>query len=781
MRVLLEGDAPRPSPRPGRQVLKGDLLMFRLNGTARAALRLSTLMFAAALISPEACSGDTPWTTEEDSVLIVTRQALSDTVAADETLAPTAADSDRKPDLADETDEAVPLDKALAEVARDQQSDRQAASEPTAPQSPAALPAVPAFQPAKFNGIQPGTSTRSELIDSWGEPAESISTSDGAVLTYHTDPFEAIDVLISSDDVVAAVKISLAESLRSESLARRLSLDKIEALTATDLEGKPVGQSFPERSVLFMFDAPQDEAAEGPTVSHIVIQPLDAKAFTLRAEQHLHGPYGKNIRDLRIALSIDPQLSVAHWLLSEIYLMTGQADLADAAITKALELEPNNGAYQLRKAQVLDLMGQYDEAVQLVRAVLDREDVPPMVKAQALHEMARLASLGSAEIADKAVSFENKAIEIADHLATSKNVKERRAAKQVLVEAHVSMAGHVARQSFDDKLQNVGEWFGRASGLAEDFIANDGGGLELRLLIAREALTALASFKSTGDPAPWIAEAEETAKALLADCDDPLWQKRIQWELGTAYLQALKIEHSRRETEAALRYSSLAIENLAEGAKPRQAVHSTEQLVGQLYFYIGAVHAIHKQDHRIAAKWYNKAVPLLTATRPPSELYSPRREGEELVSMGVTYWQVGQKDRALELTQAGAVLVEVAVEDGIAPQSALAVPYGNLAAIYDELGQAEDATKYAKMAKSADSSEAVKPAPRTTSAPSDVRGKTTGQSRTARRPVASDDTSATRGSSTQKSVAAAPQASRSSDRTPRRFDTARAGGGTTTR
>jgi tetratricopeptide (TPR) repeat protein len=616
------------------------------------------------------------------------------------------------------------------------------------------------------------------LIAAWGEPAESISTGDGAVLTYHTDPFEAIDVLVSSEDVVAAVKIALANSLEPTPLAKRLSLNKIDAVTATSVEGNAVGQSFPERSVLFMFDTRRDEDAR-PVVSHVVIQPLDAKAFALRAERRLHGPYGKNIRDLRIALSIDPQLSVAHWLLSEIYLATGQADLADVAATKALELEPDNGAYQLRKAQVLDLLGQYDEAVQLVRGVLDRDDIPPIVEAQALHEMARLASLGNAEISSKAVSFEDKAIEIVDHLATSKNVKERRAAKQLLVEAHVSMAGHIARQSYGNKLDNLGEWFGRASGLAEDFIANDGGGLELRLLIAREALAVLASFKSAGDPAPWIAEAEETAKILLADCDDPLWQRRIQWELGTTYLQALKIEHARRETEAALRYSSLAIENLAEGAKPRQAVHSTEQLVGELYFQIGAVHAIHKQDHRTAAKWFDKAVPLLTSTRPPSELYSPRHEGEELVSIGVTYWQIGQKDKARELTEAGAVLVEVAVEDGIMDKSALAVPYGNLAAIYDELGQSDDAAKYASMAKAADSPEADSPHPHTSSAPAHARGNATSspqasrrgdQNRAARRPVANSERPATSdNSSIQKSAA---------DRPPRRFSTARAGSAT---
>ncbi len=755
---------------------------------ALRAVRFSTLVCGAALVAPLAL-GNVAAGADEDSVLIATRQAISDEAADEDCLTPTAADADRTPDLAegqiaadadesvaegdaqeDAASDEVPLDAALAEVARAQKQAAEApAEEEVAAEVPATLPVLPEYEPAKFNGIQPGTSTKDDLVAAWGEPDESISTSEGAVLTYHTDPFAAIDALVTPDEVVAAVKIALADKLASEPLAGQLSLDKIEAVTVTDIEGNPVGQSFPERGVLFMFDTSLAKSDEAPMVTHVVIQSLDAKAFALRAEGHLHGPYKENIRDLQVALTVDPELSQAQWLLSEIYLATGQADLADAAATKALELEPDNGAYQVRKGQTLELLGQYDEAVQQVRAVLDREDVSPLVKAQALHEMAHLASLGNAQIAAKAVSFEDKAIEVADHLATSKNAKERRAAKQLLVEAHVGMASYVARQGFGDRLEVMGEWYGRASGLAEDYIASDGGSLELRLLVARRALASLAGIKSTGDPSPWVAEAEETARALRAQCDDPLWQKQIQWELGDAYLQALKIAHVRRQTEAALSYGAKAIENLSEGAKTRQAVHDTEKLVGELYFQIGAVHAIHKGDHQTAAKWYNKSVPLLTSERPASELYSPRHEGEELVSMGVTYWQVGQKDQSLQLTEAGAALVEITVEDGIVSKSALVVPYGNLAAIYEQLGKTVDAAKYAQLAKTADAPEVSSPAPRTSSTSAVVRSGSASRG-TSQRQVANSNATKQGGTSSQSTT----------PHTPRWFNTARAGAGSST-
>ena len=285
-------------------------------------------------------------------------------------------------------------------------------------------------------------------------------------------------------------------------------------------------------------------------------------------------------------------------------------------------------------------------------------------------------------------------------MAAGHDIRERRAAKQLLIEAHVAIAEEVARQPFNEKVESLAQWLGRASGLAEDYIAKDGGSLELRLFIAQHALNALASFKPTRDPAPWVAEAEEAAKTLLAQSNDELWQQHIKWELGLAYLHALRIEHTRRETDAALKYSQLAIDNFAIGASSRQAVHSSEQVVGQLYFQTGAVYAVHKLDHAKAVQWYDKAAPLLTSKRPASELYAPRREGEMLVSMGVSYWQTDDKTRALDLTQTGVALVEAAVQGGVLAKDTLAVPYGNLASMYQQMGENTNAAKYTDLAKS---------------------------------------------------------------------------------
>ncbi len=693
-----------------------------------------------------------PPAAQEESVLVATREASPSSAAihetagsnsTGETLEPISQSSDYRPELAtisDRAESTANFGDALIKVAGPKQSAAQATNlEPTAP--PAALgpdepqcppkeitaPATASarcaaaaraqsvhFEPVKFQGVAVGKTTKHELITAWGQPSESSKSDEGDVLSYHKAPFKSVEALIGANSVVASIKITLATPLEAESLAGQLGLDRINPVIVTDDTDAPVCQAYPERGVLFMFDQPEnlipvDEgapaASDATHVLHVVLQPIDACAFAFRAENRLHGPYTQNINDLKTAIAIDPELGRAYWLLARIYLATGQADLADTTSAEACDIGPKNASFQLCHAQARELLGEYDDSVLIVRAVLDRDDLAPIDRAQAFHQMARLASLGDREIASKTIPFETKAIEIADKLATSKDARERRAAKQLLVEAHVAIAEEIARQPFNEKVETLSQWLGRASGLAEDYISKDKGSIELRLFVAQRALSALAGFKPTLDPAPWVAEAEEAAKTLLAQSDDEMWQQRIKWELGIAYMHALRVEHTRRQTEPALKYGQLAIDNLAIGASSRQAVHSSEQLVGQLYFQMGAIYAVHKLDHTQAVQWYDKAAPLLTGKRPASELYAPRREGEMLVSMGVSYWQIGNQTRALDLTQAGVGIVETAVQGGVLAKSTLAVPYGNLATMYQQMGENKNAAKYADLAKSVASTE----------------------------------------------------------------------------
>ena len=121
--------------------------------------------------------------------------------------------------------------------------------------------------------------------------------------------------------------------------------------------------------------------------------------------------------------------------------------------------------------------------------------------------------------------------------------------------------------------------------------------------------------------------------------------------------------------------------------------------MGRLYFQIGAVHAIHHEDHDEACTWYDLAADRLIDPFPVTTMSGSQQHGDALVSMGVSYWENELYERAIRLTQQGATLIEQAVEKGILDEEALAVHYGNLAAMYQAQGESTSAAKYTQLAE----------------------------------------------------------------------------------
>ena len=119
------------------------------------------------------------------------------------------------------------------------------------------------------------------------------------------------------------------------------------------------------------------------------------------------------------------------------------------------------------------------------------------------------------------------------------------------------------------------------------------------------------------------------------------------------------------------------------------------------------VNAVHRENHEEAIGWYDKGRDILTTTTIDSEFVVPRRDGEELVSMGVSYWNQGQKDLAVELTEEGARLMGRAAKAGVISSDDLAVPYGNLTAMYKRLDNSVKALEYGRLVRSVKGDEAA--------------------------------------------------------------------------
>jgi tetratricopeptide (TPR) repeat protein len=220
-----------------------------------------------------------------------------------------------------------------------------------------------------------------------------------------------------------------------------------------------------------------------------------------------------------------------------------------------------------------------------------------------------------------------------------------------------------------------------------------------RLQVAVSALAAATNLSKPINPKLWVEEAEETVKLLQEETPDVLTCSQYDWQLGLAYLHAADIEHLRSDAASAKNFGKLAEAKLSELSRQRDELPDTGYTMGRLYFQIGAVHAVHEEDHTAACKWYDQAVDLLLNPVPVTTLAVPQQHGDALVSMGVSYWRTNDKDRAVELTLAGVELIEEAVDAGLLGSTSLSVPYENLSAMYQALGKTEPAARYQLLAR----------------------------------------------------------------------------------
>ena len=229
-------------------------------------------------------------------------------------------------------------------------------------------------------------------------------------------------------------------------------------------------------------------------------------------------------------------------------------------------------------------------------------------------------------------------------------------------------------------------------------MTNEQGAPELQLRVYEGAVTALAGISEPSDPTKWIQGLTSLGAKALDDAKDPVYKAHVAWQLGVALSDGVEIENALHQSDKALELGSLAMTCFEQGEAAAKRFPTYDFLRGRLCYRLGAIFAIERADHKQAIVWFEKAVPLLESPVPPCALFDPARQGETLVSMAVSYWELSNRREALRLTREGVKLMEQAADDGLMSKSALAIPYGNLASMHEQLGESQEAQRFADMA-----------------------------------------------------------------------------------
>jgi len=552
-----------------------------------------------------------------------------------------------------------------------------------------------AIEAASFKGITPGAASLADVAQVWGPPKETRKQGAGVTQLFSVEPFHRVEVN-ALDNKVTSVVVRFERAFAANDVAQQLELNKVRPVLVSNELGEILGQVYPERGVLFAFEPSQEPGKPSMKVAHIILEPISAEPFVLRAENDLENRAKSSRQDLEQALKLEPSNARALWLYARVLTLMGEHEKALTISTDAVRFDPDNARHRITRAQILGQMGRLTEALQEGQKALDTAKNRPHVQARAYCLLGDLAASGPKPDYKKALRQHTEAVKVADPFSDDRHPAVRLAAKEVMIDAHLGAAHDIAWGDWKDKEPAVRKWLERAVAAADNLIQNDGGSQELRFRVATRALAACVGLRGGLDPTPWSKMATEAGEDLINATRDPLRKALIQWDLGMALYDALQVYQIRGEQETALKYGEWAIDYLEQVDQHRQSP-AMAYLFGRLYFRLGAIHAIRDQNHRAAIAWFDKAVPLLEKPLPPEALADLGRHGETFVSIGVSYWESGQHEKAVELTQHGVTFMEQAVKQGSLKESALAIPYANLAAMHRYLGAPDKAKRFQEL------------------------------------------------------------------------------------
>ena len=602
--------------------------------------------------------------------------------------------------LATEAAAAAPAAAAVAESAP------APAAEPTIGDYPAAvappLPATPeetpslSIDPASFRGVWPGRSTRSEVEAGWG-PGEAFTREDGtAGFVWKIDPFDRVEVTLDGD-TVGSIRIKLAEPVAVAELAAQLDIADLRNVSILNEQGVSIGEVFPERGLMFSLKPGTRSALA------VMLEPLDPEAFVLRAEGEIDSNTAYALADLQYAVEIDPQHLRAQRLLLVLLCEQGKWRQAAQTAEAAVQLDPVDIWTRLKYASVLMALDRPAEAKQTVESVRKEDNIPPLVSAQVERMLGRLELESATPDYQKAVKYFENAIRKAAPLMANRSQSIQRASREVLLDAHVGTAVAIAKGTWQQKGRVIPKWLARGEALVAELNADSDEHDSLDIQLCRGALAAAAGAPDAVDPLPWVKRLLQTRDRMGAELTDPWRRRQIDWEIGHGLSDALSASQKRGEAADMLDNATLTVAFLERGAEQREISDADRATIGELLFRIGILHSLQHGDHATAVTWFDKVQPLWQNNPCFGAGGDIGRLGESYVSMAISYWQVERRKDALALCSTGVECMVEAVDRHQLSEQALAVGYGNLAMMYSEQGEEEQAKNYAEMASRAES------------------------------------------------------------------------------
>lgn len=570
---------------------------------------------------------------------------------------------------------------------------------PYSSEEPRPLPAE--GEPFEFDGIQPGESSAADVRNLWGEPQTTQERAGETVHVYSRKPFKQVEVTVSGEKVLSIV-VALNERFAAADVARQLELMEFEPVLQFDGAELCLGQAYPERGVVLRWatigKAPEDAGKH--EVAEVAFGRIEASHFLLRAEARFDSQDSGALADLNRALQQEPNSPQALGLKARLLWRVGRRREASDAIVGALQADPQNPEYRLLHARLLAEEGDQERALAETTQVVSLGNASAVTQALGLVQLGELTAAGPEPDYHQLIESYQQAIKLAESMLGDSHASVRRKAGEALVDAHLGIANAIAWGRWKMKAMAVEKWLERAEVVAQESLASDQLDAHGELRVCQAALAACVGAQGLVDPAAWAERAMVAGQRQMAQARDPLCRQRLNWQIGLTLHDALQTFQVRQEFEPALKYGIAAADCLDQAARGRQLTAADAYMLGRLYYRLGSLYAMRLDQHQTAVAWYEKAFPLLERQTAAEAKLS--QHGESLVTAAISYWNENQRDKAVSLTSRGIKLLEQAAGRGEIGKRSLSIPYANLAAMHEQLGDRVQAASYAEQASNLD-------------------------------------------------------------------------------
>jgi len=556
------------------------------------------------------------------------------------------------------------------------------------------------IDPASFRGIYPGKTTGDELRAGWGD-GEPFTREDGSRgFFWKIEPFDRVEVTLDGD-VVAAIRIKLAEPVVVGDLAKQLEIADLRTVSILDEQGVSIGEVFPERGVIFSVK-PGTQSATA-----VMIEPLDPESFVLRAEGEIDTCSAFAFADLQYAIEIDPRHLRAHRLLMVLMCEQGKWEQALQLAESAERIDPSDVWTRMKHGGILLALDRPDEARAVVETVKTLLNNPPLVMAQVERLLGRIELSAATPDHQRAVEHFAEAIRRSSALLTKRSPAIQQAAREIMLDAHLGTAQAIAQGTWQQKSRVIPKWMARSESVVAECKADPTVQQTLELQLCRGALAVAAGSADSIEPLPWVKRLLELRDRMGDSVKDPWRRRQIDWEVGQGLRDALAAAQIRGDVSDVLDNATLTAAYLERGGEQRELTDKERKQTGDLLFRIGIMHSLQRGDHATAVTWFDRAIPMWEGNPRLDRDREAGQLGESYVSMAISYWQMDRREDALALSRRGVELMVAAVDAKKLEERALAVAYGNLSTMYAEQGDDSQSETYAELASRAEASGAT--------------------------------------------------------------------------